>query len=109
MCLCDSKRSSVGRHRADAKIGMRPQHGVAHRRIDLIDDTDESFGRHHWTQSAHARSRAGTEYNCGLISHSAAVQGLGRYETPAEAGAKPDDLSQAVILALERAGLHRVE
>src|SRR5450759_4600267 len=109
MRLRDPECGPVGRHRTDAEIRMRPQHGVAHRGIHLIDHADQAFRSDHGAQSAHASARAGAENHGGLVPYAAAVQGFSRYETPAKRGAEPDDFSQAVILALERASFHRVE
>ncbi len=109
MRLRDPECGAVGRHRADAEIRMRPEHGVAHRGIHLIHHADQAFRSDHGAQSADASARAGAQNHGGLVPDAAAVQGFSRYESPAKPGAEPDDLPQAVILALERASLHRVE
>jgi hypothetical protein len=109
MRLGNSERSSVGGHRADAEIRMRPQHCVTHGRIDLVDDADEAFRSNHWTQPAYTGARAGTEDHCRFVPNPATVQRLGRDEAGPNARAEPNELPEAIVLAFKLAGSHRSE
>jgi len=83
--LSDAERGSIGRHRAHPEIGVCPQHGVAPRRLDLIDNAYQAFRRDDRTQSADACARPGAQNDSGFVAYSPAVQRLGGDESPTEA------------------------
>src|SRR3954471_3203959 len=88
---------------------MSPQHRVTHRRIYLIDDANQSFRGYHRTVARNSCARARAQNNRRLVTHAPTVQRFGRDESPFESSSDSNQLSEAIVLALERARLHGVE
>ena len=107
MRIDDAKRRAVAGHRARPKVWMREEDRDADRGIGSLHQTHDAFGRNDRAIDLDAGSRACRQCQCrhDVLAHRV-MHCLRRHESDVEAGAETEQLSQFLILALER---HRIE